>query len=93
MMFFVYSLIVFLILSIVAINIQPYKKVASRCSLMDTVFYILLSLGFIAIDVITIGKIFSVYLPFLTVCIPIVYIATFISIWINLRIKMRCIKN
>ena len=96
MMSFVYCLIAFLTLSIVAINIQPYKKVACCYSLMDMVFYILLSLVFIVAisrDVITIGKFFSIYLPFLTACIPIVYIATFISIWIVLRIRMRCIKN
>ena len=60
---------------------------------------LLLSLAFIVAisrDVITIGKVFSIYLPFLTACIPIVYIAIFIStsnIWIILRIRMRCIKN
>ena len=59
---------------------------------------LLFSLAFIVVisrDVITIGKIFSIYLPFLTACIPIVYIAIFISntIWIILRIRMRCIKN
>jgi hypothetical protein len=91
-----YGLIAFLILSIVVINIQPYK-VASRYSLMDTIFYILLSLVFIAAisrDVAITGKLFSLIFieifPLLTTGIPIVYIATFISFWIISRI--RCIR-
>ena len=95
MMFFIYGLIALLTLTIATINIQPYKKVASLYSLMDTVFYILLSLVFIAVisrDTTTIGKLFSIILieifPLLTTCIPIIYIATFISFWIISR--MRC---
>ena len=44
MMYFVYSLIALLILLITVINIQPFKKVASRYPSTDTVFYILHSL-------------------------------------------------
>jgi hypothetical protein len=93
MMFFIYGLIAFLTLSIVAINIQPYK-VASRYSLMDTVFYTLLSLVFLAAisrDIATMGKFFSIIfieiIPLLTACIPIVYIATYISFWIISRMR------
>ena len=94
MMFCIYGLIAFLTLSIVAINIQPYKKVAYRYSIMDTVFYILLSLMFIAIisrDVAKLSSIiFNTLFPLLTGSIPIVYITTFISFWIIS--KMRCVK-
>ena len=94
MMFYIYGLIAFLTLSIVAINIQPYKKVAYRYSIMDIVFYILLSLIFITIiskDVVKRPSfIFSILLPSLIASVPIVYIATFISFWIISR--MRCIK-
>ena len=94
MMFFIYGLITILTLSIVAINIQPYKKVACRYSIMDTVFYILLSLIFIAIisrDVVKLSSIvFNTLFPLLTASIPIVYIATFISFWIIS--KTRCVK-
>jgi hypothetical protein len=82
-------------LSIVAINIQPYKKAVSRYSLMGMVFYTLLSLVFIAAisrDVIAIQKfssiIFIKFFPYLIGSIPIVYIATFIIFWIVTR--MRC---
>ena len=94
MMFFIYGLITILTLSIVAINIQPYKKVACRYSIMDTVFYILLSLIFIAIisrDVAKLSSIiFNTLFPSLTASIPIVYIGTFISFWIIS--KTRCVK-
>ena len=94
MMFCIYGLIAFLTLSIVAINIQPYKKIAYRYSIMDTVFYILLSLMFIAIisrDVAKLSSIiFNTLFPLLTGSIPIVYIATFISFWIIS--KTRCVK-
>jgi hypothetical protein len=93
MMFFIYGLIAFLTLSIVAINIQPYKNVAARYSLMDTVFYILLSLAFIGVisrDIVSMGKSFSVILfqilPLLAF-IPIIYIAIFISFWIISRMR------
>ena len=94
MMSFVYCLIAFLTFSIVAINIQPYKKVACRYSIMDTVFYILLSLICIALisrDVAKLSSIiFNTLFPSLTASIPIVYIAIFISFWIIS--KMRCVK-
>ena len=95
MMSFVYCLIVFLITpSIFAINIQPYKKVACRYSIMDTVFYILLSLICIALITRDVAKlssiIFNTLYPSLTASIPIVYIAIFISFWIIS--KMRCVK-
>ena len=95
MMSFVYGLIAFLTLSIVAINIQPYKKVAYRYSIMDAVFYILLSLMCIALITRDVAKlssvIFNTLYPSLTASIPIVYITTFISFWIIS--KMRCVKS
>ena len=44
MMYFVYSLIAFLILLVAVVNIQPFKKVDSHYPSTDTVFYILLCL-------------------------------------------------
>ena len=93
-MFYIYGFIVFLILSIAAINIQPFKKSASRYSSMDTVFYFLLSLVFnsvILIDTATTGKFYSISsstIILLTAGIPIIYIASSISFWIIS--KMRC---
>ena len=95
MIFFVYGLIAFLILLIVVINIQPFKKVASRYPSTDTVFYILIGLVLvtaIARDVATTRKsiIFTTIIIFLVASIPIVYIASLISFWIISR--MRSIK-
>ena len=77
MMFLIYCLIALLTLSIVAINIQPYKKVACCYSIMDTVFYILPSLICIALisrDVAKLSSIiFNSLFPSLTAGIPIVY--------------------
>ena len=94
MMFFVYGLIAFLVLSIAAINIQPFKKAVSRYPSTDTVFYILLSLVFIAVisrDVATTGRSFAIMFTtifgFLTACVPIVYIASLISYWIISRMR------
>ena len=94
MMFFVYGIIAALILSIAAINIQPFKKIASRYPLTETVFYILLILVFIAAivrDVATTGKFFSIMFTivfgFLTAFIPIIYIASLVSFWMISRIK------
>ena len=76
MMFCIYGLIAFLTLSTVAINMQPYKKTAYRYSIMDTVFYILLSLVFIAIISRDVAKFFSItfntLFPLLIGSIPIV---------------------
>jgi hypothetical protein len=74
-----HGLIAFLTLSIVTINIQPYK-VVSRYSLLDTLFYFI-SLVFIAAilrDVATTGKLFPIIFneifSSLTAYISIVYI-------------------
>ena len=75
MIYFMYSLIAFVIFTIAAINIQPFKKAASRLSSTDTVFYILLS--FITEDISTRGEFNTVILiPIcLTTFVPIVYVS------------------
>ena len=94
MMFFVYSLIAFIIFTIAAINIQPFKKVASCYPSTETVFHILLSLAytcFIMRDIATTENYFfniiTIILLFLTAFVPIVYIASLISVWMISRMR------
>ena len=94
MMFFVYSLIALVIFVIIIINIQPFKKVASRYPSTDTIFYILFSLTYtacIARDIATTEKFFfniiTFIFVFLTAFVPIVYIASLISFWMTSRLR------
>ena len=91
MMFFVYSLIVVLIYTIITINIQPLKKVASHYPSTDLIFYILLSLtytGLIARDIYTMEKFFfNIIMSIVTSFVPIVYIASLISFWMISRMR------
>jgi hypothetical protein len=94
MMYFVYSLIAFIVFTIAVINIQPFKKIASRFSSTDMVFYILLSLvytGFIMRHVAATETYFfniiTIILLFLTAFVPIVYIASLISVWMISRMR------
>ena len=93
MMFFVYGLIAFLALTIAEINIQPFKKVASHYPSIEIVFYVLLSLVFIAAigtEVATtnyFSVLFTISFAFLTAFVPIVYIAALIIFWVISRIR------
>ena len=93
-MYFVYSLIAFVVFTIAVINIQPFKKVASCHASTDMVFYILLSLaytGCIMRDIATIEiyflNIITLILLFLTAFVPIVYIASLISVWVISKMR------
>ena len=94
MMYFVYSLIAFLILLVAVVNIQPFKKVASHYPSTDTVFYILLCLFHtvcIANDMATRGNslmlIYTLIFGILIAFVPLVYITLLISLWIISRMK------
>ena len=98
MIFFVYGLIALVIFLMAIINIQPFKKVAARYPSTDMVFYILLSLTYIAViakDTASIENYFfniiSMILALSTAFVPIVYIASLISFWMISR--MRWIKS
>ena len=94
MIFFVYSLITFVIFLMAIINIQPFKKVAARYPSTDIVFYILLSLTYTAViarDTASTGNYFfniiSIILALSTAFVPIVYIASLITFWMISRIQ------
>ena len=97
MMYFVYSLITFIILLITVINIQPFKKVASCYPSTDTVFHILLSLvltgctagdipireNFASDSILTLTLSSVILIAF----VPLVYIALLISFWLISRMR------
>ena len=94
MIFFVFSLIALLVFLIAAINIQPFKKVASHYPITDVVFYILFCFTYIALiarDIATTEKflfnLITLIFVFLTAFVPIVYIAFLITIWIISRLR------
>ena len=94
MIYFIYSLIIFIILTVAVINMQPFKKVASRYSSTDMVFYISFSLAYtgcimrdIAAKESYLFNITTLILLFLTAFVPIVYIASLISIWMISRMR------
>ena len=93
--YFIYSLIAMVILLIAAINVQPFKKVATRYPSTDIAFYILLSLaynGIIAREVVRTQNYFfntiTILLSLSTVFVPIIYIASLISFWIISKIRL-----
>jgi hypothetical protein len=94
MIYFIFALIAVLIYLIAAINIQPFKTVASNYPATDMVFYILLCFTYIAIiarDIATTEKflynLITLVFMFLTAFVPIVYIAFLIGIWIVSKLK------
>ena len=94
MIYFIFGLIAILIFLIAAINIQPFKKDASYYPITDMTFYILLSftyIGVIARDIATTEKflynLITVIFLFLTVFVPIVYIAFLIGVWMISRLR------
>ena len=94
MIFFVFGLIAVLIFLITAINIQPFKKDASYYPITEMTFYILFSFIYVAIiarDIATTEKflynVITLIFLFLTVFVPIVYIAFLIGIWMISRLR------
>ena len=92
MIYFVYSLTALIIFMITAINMQPFKKTASRYPSTDIIFYILLSLMYtacIARDIATKGNFNTVSLifAFTTAIVPVVYIASLICAWMTSKMK------
>ena len=94
MIFFVYGLIAILVFLIIAINIQPFKNVVANYYVTDIVFYILLTLTYIAVtarDTATTEKFVfdfvTIVFLFLTAFFPIVYIAFLIIVWVGSRIR------
>ena len=94
MIYFIYSLIIFIIVTVAIINIQPFKKIASRYSSIDMVFYISFGLAYtvcimrdIAATESYLFNFTTLILLFLTAFVPIVYIASLVSVWIISRIR------
>ena len=94
MMFFMYGLIALLVFLIVAVNIQPFKKVAANYFVTDIVFYILLCFTYVALiarDIATTEKflfnLVTLIFVFLTAFFPIVYIVFLILVWVRSRIR------
>ena len=91
---FIYSSIALLIISIVTINIQPFKMIAANYLSTDITFFILLSLAFTAATGANVAKMenffsitFTLTCSFLTAFVPIIYIASLISFWMISRFK------
>ena len=94
-MFFVYSTIILVLLSIAIINIQPYKKVATRYPSTDIIFFLLLSISYVSLlgrntaktenhsftTIITIIAYSSAF-------VPIVYIIFLVSFWLISRTSL-----
>jgi hypothetical protein len=94
MMFFVYAIVTLTVLLIAMINVQPFKKSAVRYPSTDPTFIILLSLTFvtnIGRDVTSRENLFLHYsiltMLLLSIFVPIIYIAFFITLWLARRVK------
>ena len=88
-MFFAYSLIALIIVLILLVNFQPYKKAAVRYPSTDTTFFILLSLVFSALLGLdassTEGRLFSLILiivSLISAIVPLLYITFFVLSWL-----------
>ena len=93
MMFFVYALIILLIFLIAMINIQPLKSTV-RYPSTDSIFFVLLSLSFIAAlgrDIANTEKHFystiMIVITFASGFVPILYITFLIGSWVVSRRK------
>ena len=92
--FFVYATIMFVIILIAVINIQPYKNAASCYPSTDTIFIVLLSLACIDLTGRCTGNrqknfyaaamLITTFVSFL---IPVVYILFLIASWLLSRSK------
>ena len=94
MMFFVYAVITLTVVLLAIINVQPFKKSATRYPSTDPIFFILLSLMFITIigtDVMSRENLFFYYgtltMLILSAVVPIIYITFFITLWLARRVK------
>ena len=95
MMFFVYATITLVVVLMVVINIQPFKKVVVCYPSSDSIFLILLSFVFIAItgrdianrENVSLFHTALTILALLSVIIPLFYIACFIMLWLVTRVK------
>ena len=94
MIFFVYATIILVVLLIAIINIQPYKKGASRYPSTDVNFFLLLSLCYVILlgrgvansesnSFITLILIIS----FSSAFVPVVYILSLVSFWLVSRTR------
>ena len=96
MMFFVYAVIILTVVLLVIINVQPFKKSATRYPSTDPIFFILLSLTFFTIigtDVTSRENLFFYYgtltMLILSEVVPIIYIIFFITLWLARRVNKR----
>ena len=88
-MFFIYALILLILLMIVTINIQPFKKASVRYPSTDPIFHVLLSLVYVALlgrsITTTLGNKYSTIMTALglsSAIVPIFYITFFIGTWL-----------
>ena len=89
MMFFAYAIVILAICVIILINIQPFKKTASRFHSTDTTFYILLCLCFNAVlgnGMESRQSSFYHFIMFIlamfSAFVPIAYILSLIGFWL-----------
>ena len=88
-MFFSYSLIVLIIVLILLVNFQPYKKAAVCYPSTDTTFFILLSLVFsvlLGLDTSSTEShllgLILIIVSLMSALVPLLYIAFFILSWL-----------
>ena len=94
-MFFVYSTIILIVLSIAIVNIQPYKKVSTRYPSTDIIFFLLLSISYVTVLGRNIAqtenhlttKIITV-INYSSAFVPIVYIIFLVSFWFVSRTRL-----
>ena len=94
MMFYVYAVITLTVVLLVIINVQPFKKSATRYPSTDPIFFILLSLIFVTSigrDITSRENLFFYYSTLtmlgLSVVVSIAYITFFITLWLARRVK------
>ena len=94
-MFFVYSTIFIVLLSIAIINIQPYKKVATRYPSTDIIFLLLLSISYVSVLGINTAKTenhslttIMTIIAYSSAFVPIVYIIFLVSFWLVSRTRL-----
>jgi hypothetical protein len=96
MMFFVYAVVSLVIILILVINIQPFKKAVVRYPSNDSIFLILLSslfIGIIGRDIASrenaspFHTAVTMLVIILSIVVPLFYIAGFITFWLVSKIK------
>ena len=95
-MFYAYAVVTIVVCIIISINIQPFKRTASRFHSTDTIFYILLSLFYTVLlgmeiedRVSSLNSFIMVILAIVSASVPIAYILGLIGFWLFSVVKNR----